>query len=153
MKRILMIVAAAVLTGLIAMSVVLIVQQAQAPGGGIGITLGENGAEDEFRIEGMLPGDSGSRVYDVECGTGGRLGLTFTAGDEQSLLPFVEVSVSFGEEVLYDGALSDTVGETIWGNASGKTSVTVEYSLPLDVGNEAQGASLALTLLFRAEST
>ena len=146
MKRILMIVAAAVLTGLIAMSVVLIVQQAQAPGGGIGITLGENGAEDEFRI------DSGSRVYDVECGTGGRLGLTFTAGDEQSLLPFVEVSVSFGEEVLYDGALSDTVGETIWGDASGKTSVTVEYSLPLDVGNEAQGASLALTLLFRAES-
>ena len=50
MKRILMIVAAAVLTGLIAMSVVLIVQQAQAPGGGIGITLGENGAEIKNRF-------------------------------------------------------------------------------------------------------
>ena len=94
MKKAVLIVISLVLAGMIALSVVLIVQAVRSDGDVIRIqTDGGTAEESAFRVEGMLPGDSATRTYIVECGEGGTLTVTFEAGGEAGLLPYVLILV------------------------------------------------------------
>lgn len=149
MKKAVLIVISLVLAGMIALSVVLIVQAVRSDGDVIRIqTDGGTAEESAFRVEGMLPGDSATRTYIVGCGEGGTLNVTFEAGGEAGLLPYVTARVEIGGEERFSGALQDLIGSPLVCSASGDTYVTVEYGLPLGVGNEAQGAALDLKLSF-----
>lgn len=148
MKKAATIVGIAVLAVLVSLSVVLIVQAATA--GPTKVELSQDGAATEdFRITNFLPGDSREKEYSVNCPRqDGSLSVAFSAGEEDGLLPYVNVKLTAGETVLFDGALENLIGEAKSCGVSGETLVTITYSMPLDVGNEAQGAGLDVHIVF-----
>lgn len=98
------------------------------------IDLGE-GASLAFEAENMLPGESRTCEYTLK-GEEGYLGISFEEGDEDGLAPFLHVKVEADGETLYSGSLADAGG--LWTDFDGEALLKVEYSLPLDTGNEAQ---------------
>lgn len=148
MKKAATIVGIVVLAVLVSLSVVLVVQAATA--GPTKVELSQDGAAaEDFKIANFLPGDSQEKQYSVKCPQqDGTLTVTFASGDEDGLLPYINVKLTAGDAALFDGALKDLVGAAKSCSAAGDTLVTIAYSMPLDVGNEAQGAGLDVHIVF-----
>lgn len=149
MKKVITIAGIVVLAALIVISGVLIVQIATREESGISLTSGGEVVTEAFSVENLLPGENKEKEYRINIEESGvRLGLTLEEGGESGLLSFLHVRVLFAQDEAYSGALSELLGKTLWTDAQGDTSVTVEYSLPLDTGNEAKGEKMDIKLTF-----
>lgn len=104
----------------------------------------EGGAELPFEAENLLPGESETCEYDLR-GQPGYIGISFTQGEEDGLFSFIHVRIEADGAALYSGALADIEG-ALWAEFDGDALLSVEYSLPLETGNEAQQQKLVLLL-------
>ena len=105
--------------------------------------------ESTVTLNELYPGDSLRNTYEIRSVKSGELQITFEAGDEQSLLPFLDVTVSISGEEVYTGALKDVISEPFTGKTDALGEVIIVYTLPDDVGNEAQKTALDLIIDFR----
>ena len=125
----------------------------------ITITLKEDGATTaklDFSASGMIPGDSREYVIHLKGSSGHyALNFQFAPTDNNSLKDFVKVTLRHGDD-SYTYSLSELLtGKTVRLDCvvddGGVAVVSVIYSMPTDISNEAQGADADFTIDIVAE--
>lgn len=125
------------------------------------ITLSEDGIVEEeikFSLEGMYPGKEAE--YSIHIDKEGvedfRFSLTFEASGNTDLAPYVDVALEVDGAVVSEGRLSELLLEEALGFtlSGGKDAsvLTICYTMPMEVGNEAQELTADFVLKIQAES-
>ena len=95
----------------------------------------------------LSPTESKEYTVDMVCEASGsyHIYLDYVELTDGGMKPFVRVTVSYGDTVAYEGALSELIDtdtsvyfEAVL-EADDPVPITVRYEMPREVGNEAQG--------------
>lgn len=100
-------------------------------------------------LSGLLPGESVLCDYSLTMPASKvELGLSFEFGEERELLPYLDVSVLFDEQAVFDGKLEEASKTDIHGEVGSTADIKIVYCLPLEADNSAQGKKLDVTVRF-----
>lgn len=126
------------------------------------ITLSENGETHEtleFSAKGFHPGEDREYTINFKSPVSDRYRIEFTFEEtyDGKLKDYIDVTVSYGgSEGWYEYKLADLLdGKTLLFDnvifeAGEEVSFTITYTMPLDVGNEAQKATADFYLILTA---
>lgn len=105
------------------------------------LALQKDGAavEESVDLSGLVPGGSVAVDYSVQCDGSALFTVAFLQGEESALDGWLQVRVSLNSEVFYEGSLREAYETPASCSVEGDFAFSVEYSLPEEVGNEAQG--------------
>lgn len=116
------------------------------------VSLEDSNSENlNIQIFNMFPGKEEKR--DIKVSTqreNTQLNTTFTfLNDDKSLLEYLDFKVVCADNVLYEGELENAKFSITFNNS---IDLTFTYYMPIDVGNEAQGAKLDSIVKFEVEA-
>lgn len=125
------------------------------------ITLGDKSVEEEIAVSlsGFYPGSSQS--YTVKFGgasvEGYTVSLGFSEDGDCTLAQFIVLTISLNGEKLSEDKLDKFIGGedcsfALSSSENGGAEIKLEYSMPEDVGNEAQGTVAEFVVTVTAEA-
>ena len=123
------------------------------------VTLSENGVtreELEFSAANLKPGDSRDYILNLKCKTDGKyaIGLAFSEEKDGGLRNYVTVTITYEDfSVAYtlDELFKGRIVELDCNISSDPAQIHVIFTMPSEVGNEAQGAETDFIVILTAE--
>ncbi len=105
------------------------------------------------RLEGLLPGESKTTQHSAKAEGAAIFTVAPERGSESELDPFLRVKVVVNGETAFDGTAEEffVKGKAEIG-VDGSFTFSVTYTLPESVGNEAQGKSSELKIIYSLKS-
>ena len=160
-KSINMFIAAMVLLCLIAIMLIVFLHRAHENFDDA-VTVKANGVtESVFKVRDLTLTPTDVKEYDVNlyCEATGdyKISLDYREIHDGGMKDYVRVQIIFGEEVIYDGWLSDIIDKDIIVDFVGELhetdplTLTFRYEMPRNIGNEAQGTSADFDIVLTAK--